>query len=64
MVSSDSKLLSIEVGVKILNCSDNCQKFTPSGAIVAFRAAKCMAVVDYDSFFTTMDLIKPIDLCQ
>ena len=58
MVSSDSNLPSIELGVKILNCSDNCQKFTPSSATVAFRAAECMAVVGYDSIFTIMDLIE------
>ena len=45
MVSSDSERPSIEVEVKILNCSNNCQKFAPSGAIVAFRSAECMAVV-------------------
>ena len=56
MVSSDSKLPSIEVVAKILNCSDNCQKFTPSGTIVASRSAECMAVVGYDSMLTIMDL--------
>ena len=56
MVSSDSERPSIEVGVKVLNCSDNCQKFAPSGAIVAFRSAECMAKVGYDFLLTIMDL--------
>ena len=58
MVSSESELSGIEVGVAVLNGFKNCQKFITSSKVHAFRFSEGMAVVGNDSFSTVTHLRK------
>ena len=58
MVSSDSELCGIVVGVAVLNDFKYCQKFITSSTVIAFRFTEGMAVVGNDSFSTVTHLRK------
>ena len=56
MVGSNSQLPHIEVRVKMINCFDNSQKFTPGRAIVTLWFALSLAVIGYYSFVPLVNL--------
>ena len=58
MVSSDSDLSGIEVGVAALNGFKNCKKFITSSTVIAFGFTEGMGVVGNDSFSTVTHLRK------
>ena len=58
MVSSDSELSGIEVGVAVLNGFKSCKKFITSSTVIAFRFTEGMAVVGSDSFSMVTHLRK------
>ena len=58
MVTSDSELSVIEVGVAVLNGFKNCQKVITSTTVIAFGFTEGMAVVSNDSFSTVTHLRK------
>ena len=61
-MSSYGTLSPIEVRVEVLNCSDNCQKFTLCCAVIAFTFTEFTVVIGYDSFPRHCELEKELPL--
>ncbi|KXJ06178.1 hypothetical protein AC249_AIPGENE26169, partial [Exaiptasia diaphana] len=58
MICADSKTPTKEVSVKVLDCQDRRQHFSPGNTVIPFALRKCSAKVGDDLFLPTRHLGK------